>query len=272
MKKTIFAVAFLFATITVSAQFYVSVSGGPAFSAGEKKLSPQGNVGSYGEGFQGQVRGGYFFDEKFGAELAVGYLHGNNQEVVRRQGTYINSKARAYGLALSGIYNATKNLYVRAGLLTKLGGKTVMKGYVSGELPAKPFNPQAPDNATVPLTVEFTRNNEGKFPLGFVGALGFKFKLVGNFDFFTEIEYMGINVDADTSELDSYSIRLAGKDISEYPAAVGTQIKNSPSLGGLLADKITYVDNPTAGKPEAEPFQAPYSSFGFNLGVTYTFK
>lgn len=270
MRKIVLAIAFLLATVSVSAQFYASLSGGPTFKVGEKKLSPTGNMGSYGEGFQGQIRGGYFFNEKFGADLAIGYLHGNSQEIINTKGTFLNAKARAYGAALSGIYNVTKNLYVRAGLLTKLGGKTVMDGYISRELPAKALNPAAPAAATVPLIVDFTRNNRGKFPIGFLGSLGFKFDLGSNFGFFTEIEYMGINVNAKTSELGEYSIKLAGKDISKYPAAVGNYLKQS--LGTILADEISYVDNPSKGKPEAKSFKVPYSSIGFNFGITYTFK
>ena len=71
MKKYLLLVAII-ATTSVSAQFYVSGSGGYAIgSAGirmgqiETDTHEEATYGSYGEGWNGQIRVGYFFNETF---------------------------------------------------------------------------------------------------------------------------------------------------------------------------------------------------------------
>lgn len=286
MKKTLLTIAIALASLTVSAQkgFYVSLAGGPTFKAGTKVLSERsGLTGSYGEGFQGQLRGGYFFNDKIGIDLGVGYLHGAKQQIIETPAS-ITGSARAYGLALTGVYNVLENVYVRGGLLTKLGGKTLVKSDLDATFPT----------AAGPalLNVKFTRDNKGSFPLGFIGALGVKFDLASNFGMFVELDYQGINVPAKKSVLGDLSASLDGRALSkaQLQGAIGQQLagllqiaQQNPkdprlaalptiaTLNNLISDEITYVDNPTPGKPESKSTDAPYSSFGFSIGVTYHF-
>lgn len=289
MKKLLLFVALIAAT-TVSAQFYVSGSAGYAFAGGKKVLgsedTPKGSKelkGSYGEGIQTQLRGGYFFNDKWGVELAVGYLHGSNQKVKKvNMGTLqaeIEARGRAFGASLSAVYNVTENFYARAGFLTKLGGKTEALGSVNAKLPAQLFNPAAPAGTpAVPLNIDFTRDYKGKFPFGFIGALGYKHPVAENWSIFGEVEYMNINVTRKKSMIGDFSASLGGKKVTRdvllaQLAALPDQVKGQfSSLAPLLSDELVYVDKPDPKKPkEAKIGDVPYSSFGINFGVIYSF-
>lgn len=260
MKKTVLAIAMLFATISVSAQdFYVALSAGASGGASQKVLRTGGDLsGSYGEGYQGHLRLGYMFTKKLGVDLGVGYLHGSDQQIANSNGLDVVGRARAFGASLAGVYNFSENVYLRAGLLTKLGGRTDIVGSVSQG----------------PLVINFERDNHGQFPLGFMGAFGVKFKLNNNWGVFAEMEYQGINVAADISKLDTYSATLNGQEITKETLAgvlATLPVAAQMQLGGLIADEVKYVDNPTLGKPETKSIDAPYSSFGVNIGVVYSF-
>lgn len=274
MKKMILAVVVLFTTVTVSAQeFYLALGGGRSYKASEKKVSNSSVFeGSYGEGYQAQLRFGYLFNEKFGVDLGVGYLQGDAQQVMETPAN-LKGSARAFGLALTGVYNLSKNVYVRGGLLTKLGGRTEIEGSIDTNLP----NITSEGVVMVPLSIDIVRHNKGSFPLGFVGVFGVKFDLGSNFGIFAEMEYLGINVPADRSTLNSFSATLAGQAVSKdallqkvgtLPASVQAQLG---ALLPLISDEVVYVDNPT-NMNETKSFDAPYSSFGFNIGITYSFK
>lgn len=279
MKKTILAAAMLFASLTVSAQkgYYVSVAGGSTGMANQKLLSTSDGAlkGSYGEGFQAQLRGGYFFNDKIGIDLGVGYLHGDDQQI-RNDYLKINARARAFGAALTGVYNLSEHVYVRAGVLTKIGGKSIAEGTLDLDIPAEWVNPAAAGSgATVPLHVEFDRDNKGKLPVGFIGAFGVKFKLADNWGIFGEMEYQGIDVTPDTSTLTRFSGTVAGKPVERNQLLA--LIEANPQAAYVfredklsIYDEFTYSDNPDPNT-QRKSFDAPYSSFGFAIGVTYFF-
>lgn len=274
MRKSILAVAFLFVTISMSAQFYISGSTGYAFATEEKvlgketTLSANGLVnnelkGSYGKGLQNQLRIGYFLSKKVGIELAAGYLHGTNQNVRKIYGipnaaeASIIARGRAFGGSLSLVYNITENVYARAGYLTKLGGRTEAIGNVK--------------YAPLGLNLDFTTDFHGKLPSGVIAAVGYKFPIAEKFSVFFEAEYMNINVKRDKSKLREFSATLAGNSLtrdqflgalSTQPTAVQTQFAE---LKPLLADETTW------GQGAFPSSEAPYSSFGLNIGITYTF-
>ena len=81
MRKTLLsAIAFILGATAMYSQAYISVSGGYGFKAHEKTLGRDATnpaaitdlKGSYGEGYQAQLRGGYFFHKRWGTELALG--------------------------------------------------------------------------------------------------------------------------------------------------------------------------------------------------------
>ncbi|MCG8219980.1 hypothetical protein J2Q02_06855 [Tenacibaculum finnmarkense genomovar finnmarkense] len=81
MNKKILAAIIMFASLSASAQVYVSASSGYSFKAVESKMGTkttlsgvENTYGSYGEGTHTQVRAGYFFNDKWGIEAAAGYF------------------------------------------------------------------------------------------------------------------------------------------------------------------------------------------------------
>lgn len=263
-------ITLLFMATTVSAQFYVSGTAGYAFAAGEKELGKKITAlnksedlkGSYGKGMPFQIRGGYFFAEKLGVELGVGYLLGAEADVQKVMATGMptvdmKAKSRAYGASLSLVYNLTSNIYARAGLLTKIGGKTILEGEV--EVPE------------IGLDIDFKTDFHGKPPLGFIGALGYALPITDNIAIFGEVEYMGISVARDKSKLQEFSAKYAGKEVTKdmllmalksLPAQVQGQFK---SLLPLLSDEAEW------GKGDLPSKKAPYSSIGVNIGISYSF-
>lgn len=281
----IYVTIVLFAITSVaSAQFYVSGTAGYALGMNKKVLGTEmikaGEAkdlkGSYGEGFVSQLKGGYFFNEKFAVELGFGYLKGSKQQVqhvtvVGVPNVDVKANANAYGASLAVVYKITNNIYARAGLLTKVGGKTEVNGNVKTKLPVALLNPAAPATQLGDLNVDFKTDFHGKLPLGFLGAVGYQYPIAENFSIFAEVEYMGINVERKTSELQKFSANFSGTSltrdqllgaISKLPAQ---NQKQFAALLPLVQDKAEW------GKGSLPSKTAPYSSFGFNVGVSYTF-
>ena len=94
MRRTLLgAIAFIFGATAMYSQAYLSVSGGYGFKTHQKVLGRDATdptaitelKGSYGEGYQAQLRGGYFFHKRWGGELALGYLHGEDIDTNKNQ-------------------------------------------------------------------------------------------------------------------------------------------------------------------------------------------
>ena len=281
MKHSIIVfMAFLVSVISYS-QIQVSVSTGYAFASAGMKLGETVNVsetgnsyGSYGEGANVQVRGTYFFNESFGVDLSFGYLQGADQTVseVNTPSTDIDAvaRARAFGASTSVVYKFTNNIYGRFGALLKVGGKTeavVYRKAVFSEAEADAFGvPEGSYSET-----NYTEDFHGHFPLGFVGALGYKFDLDSNFSLFVEAEYYGISLKRKDSELAEFNTNIVLPD--------GTVAREGfYSLDNLpdgTVRKTTYVDNlSNTNTDDSKKLsqRVPYSSFGVNFGVTYKFK
>jgi len=279
MKNLLFAVAVLVVT-SVSAQSYISVSGGYAVpSAGvlfgeiTTVNGVENSYGSYGEGINTQIRFGHFFNDTFGVDLGFAYLHGTDQTVteVNMPGMEVNAiaRGRAFGFTPSVVYKFTDNLYGRFGALIKLGGKT--EAVVS--------NMTVLDDATAGAmglpSGSYTQTNyvedfHGQLPLGFVGAFGYKQSIGNNLDLFVEAEYMGISVKRKDSEIVEFNTDVVLPD-----GTVAVQgLYSLDNLPAGYVKKSTYVDelpltNTDASKKLAQ--KVPYSSFGINFGITYTF-
>ena len=269
MKKFLLLAVAVAAVSTTYGQFYTSLSGGYGFAAGKKvvgeEVSATGSKtelkDSYGDGLQAQIRAGYFFTEKIGAELALGYLHGKDITTNKTPAVEMIGHGRAYGMSLSGVYNFTQNIYARAGAVIKIGGKSIVKTSLNTQIPAQLINPGAPAGATVPLTADFTNDFHGKFTVGFIGAVGYKHMISENIAVFGEVEYLAINVPRDKSKLVEFNSTLNGTAIN--PATLSSILAvASPDLVPLMSEEYTWTDAP----------DAPYSSFGFNIGLTYYFK
>ncbi|WP_276166760.1 outer membrane beta-barrel protein [Zobellia alginiliquefaciens] len=264
-----------------NAQLQVSASSGYALGSATMKLGERVNAsetentyGSYGEGVNFQVRGTYFFDESFGVDLGIGYLHGTDQDIsmVNLPDTEVDAiaRARAFGASASVVYKFTNNIYGRFGALIKLGGKTegvVYQKSVFSEAEADALGvPQGSYSET-----NYKEDFHGHFPLGFVGALGYQYELNSNFSVFVEAEYYGISLKRKDSELSAFHTDVKLPDGSVAVNGLYT-LENLPD--GVVK-KTDYVDNlsNTNTDPSQELSQkVPYSSFGLNIGVTYKFK
>ena len=229
-----------------------------------------------------QIRAGYFFNETFGVDLGLGYLYGLDQTIqqVNLPGTELDIKARgrAYGLSASMVYKFTNNIYGRFGALIKVGGRTEAIGKADVSLPAGAV-PGVPIETS--LQVDFTQDYYGRLPLGFVGALGYKYDLNKKISLFVEAEYMGISVTRDHSKMENFSAvikTLDGNTVADLSVdQLRGLVSSNPSLASLAPtfyNEITYLDelplSNTDGSKQLSQ-KVPYSSFGFNIGFTYTF-
>ena len=287
MKKKLLSVAAVVLGIAaMHGQAYVSLSGGYGFQSNQKVVGKDAtNIaavsdlkGSYGEGYQAQLRGGYFFTKRLGAELALGYLHGGDIATNKNQILDMTAHGRAFGASLSAVFNITDNLYVRAGAVTKIGGKTESTTKLNANLPLRVFSPLAPDT-TVNMKAEFQTNFHGKIPFGFIGGIGYRFNITDKISLFVEGEYLNINVPRKTSKLESFS---ASRTIGSATTELKLQefkgymevLKRMPSLPQTerlkqLANQISpLLEDEYSWEGKGAP-DAPYSSIGFHFGVTY---
>jgi hypothetical protein len=288
MKKyLLFTIAMVFAT-SMSAQIYVSASGGYAMGSAGVKFGDKTTIngientyGSYGEGLNAQFRMGYNFNKTFGLEFGLGYLHGADQTIKSVVGipgqpnVDIIARGRAFGFSSSVVYNFSDNLYGRFGALIKVGGKTEVVGSIeslslpAGAIPGVPI--------ATNLDVDFIQDYKGRLPLGFIGAMGYKHQIGKNLNIFAELEYMGISVTRDTSEIVEFDASL-----QEVPGSTlsidqvrGILEAGGSSLAGIFNKDIEYVDELPLGHTDSKKQLSqtvPYSSFGLNFGITYTFS
>jgi hypothetical protein len=292
MKKILFFILMLVAT-TASAQYYVSVSGGYSIPSsgmilGTSLTSDQSiatvKKGSYGEGFNTQFRAGYFFSKTFGLELGFAYLHGDDQNVdsyrtnvsaanvtsivERTKGT---AHARAYGLNLALIYNFNDNIYGKFGAITKIAGAT------------KAEFVKTTNTAFGPIIATGKIDYSGRLPLGFTASIGYKHKISSTVSLFAELEYLGINLTRDSSEYTKLAVAypavpqgfLGGGQPAQTIPAYTWQLgqANHPVFPTPTKD-IEYVDSlDPLNKDQSKSLTSivPYSSFGLNIGVIYSF-
>ena len=278
MKRSILMLAMILATVSASAQFYVSASGGYSISSAGVRFGTEttatgveNTYGSYGEGMHTQLRGGYFFNDTFGVEVGFGYLNGADQTSLLvdlpAQAQYINIEARgkAYGASASLVYKFTNNIYGRFGALIKVGGRTESDGKINIAL-----------SPTEMLNVDYTQDYKGRLPLGFIGAVGYKYDLSDRVSLFAELEYMGVSVTRDSSEITEFSANVNGEARSiDDVRAIFANHPNYSNLAPVFNKNIEYVDElPLGANPAGEKQlsqKVPYSSFGINIGATFYF-
>ena len=317
MKRIFLLAGLLAACYTSSAQVYVSATGGYAWGVPSTKIGEESingkesvNFGTFGEGLNTQLRVGYFFNKTWGVDLGFGYLHGANQTIVHRKvdnaslrglNASLDAEAigrgRAYGAALSVIYNFTDNFYGRFGFLTKIGGRTEVVAHststIKGEIPApmvtalKAFIPALSgvrDGATIETT--YTEDYKGKMPFGTIAALGYNYNFTEHLAIFAELEYMNISVKRDYSDIKDFkqtlkaTLNIGGQPVEkEITLASLNNFKEDGSYqdfrGQSYQKHVDYVESATSeelAKPNKKLTEkASYSSLGLNFGIKYTF-
>ena len=278
--KMLIAVLAIFST-TAYGQWQVSASSGYAVGSAGMKLGEritttetENSYGSYGEGTNFQLRGTYFFDDSFGFDLGVGYLHGSDQDisVVSLPDTEVNAvaRARAFGASASVVYKFTNNIYGRFGALLKLGGKTegvIYQKSVFSEAEAEAFGvPEGSYSET-----NYKEDFHGHFPLGFVGALGYKYDLDDNFSLFVEAEYYGISLKRKDSEISEFNTDVKLPDGTVAVSGLYT-IDNLPEGVDRTTTYVDNLSNTNTDTSKELSQKVPYSSFGLNIGITYKFN
>lgn len=280
--KQIFILCTLLLLSTMShAQFEISASGGYAIGSAGMKLGEEQSAstientyGSYGEGLNAQLRGTYFFNEHIGADLSLGYLHGDDQTVskVRLTGYEVDAvaRARAFGAAASLVYRFNANVYTRLGALVKLGGKTEAVVHQKAN-----FTQAEADAFGVPFgsytDTNYIEDYHGHFPLGFIAAIGYKHQLNATLSLFVEAEYYGISLKRKDSELTAFNTNVV---LPDGTVAVSS-LYSLDNLPDGVNRTTTYVDDiPTANTDTSKELsvKVPYSSFGINFGIIYKFK
>ena len=325
MKRIFLVASLLWAGYTASAQVYVSVTGGyawgvPSTKIGEESINGKESVrfGTFGEGINSQLRVGYFFNKTWGIDISAGYLYGEDQLVKREVSKKniantpltatidgeVKGRGRAFGAALSVIYNFTDNFYGRFGLLTKIGGKTeaIAHSYTTTnqDIPVAalarlglslPGLSGLPTSAVIKqgATIEtsYTEDYKGKMPFGTIAAFGYKYNVTEKLAIFAELEYMNIAVKRDYSELREFNqtlkatISVAGQNRNvEVPLKSLDGFTNG-SYNDVLRGQVyhqhtDYVEEATkeelannSAKKLTE--KASYSSLGVNFGVKISF-
>lgn len=287
MKHLIIVFSALCITAISYGQFQVSVSSGYAISSAGMKLGEKMNTtqtentyGSYGEGTNIQVRGTYFFNDKFGLDLALGYLNGADQTVSEVSTPTIDvdaiARARAFGAGISMVYNFNENFYGRLGALLKVGGKTEAVVYNNSALSADQI---ADFNAAgLPVTTgaysetNYVEDYHGHFPLGVVAALGYTYDLDTHFSLFVEAEYYGISLKRKDSEIAEFNTDIFYNDGTIAIPGYNT-LDNLPDgyfKDTTYVDELSHADAATDGSKKLSQ-KVPYSSFGLNFGLTYKF-
>jgi outer membrane protein with beta-barrel domain len=281
MKQLFMVLTALLLSTTSYAQFEVSTSGGYAIGSagmktGEKQTTngTENYYGSYGEGFNAQLRGTYYYNDRFGFDLSLGYLHGSDQTVsnVRLPGYEVDAiaRARAFGASASLVYRFNTNVYTRIGALVKLGGKTEAVVHQKAN-----FSQAEADAFGIPLgsysETNYVEDYHGQFPLGFVAAIGYRHQLNTTFSVFVEAEYYGISLKRKDSEITAFNTNVVLPDGTVAVSGLYT-IDNLPA--GI--NKTThYVDDLPSDNTDSSKelaVKVPYSSFGINIGVIYKFK
>lgn len=296
MRKNLLLLVAFCSINAAFAQFYVSPSIGYGIgSAGiltgtslnEAQNEATNHYGSFGEGMNVQLRAGYFWSEMFGVELGVAYLNGADQNTSSYETndagaisevTNSTAHARAYGLTAALIYNFNEHFYGKIGMVTKVGGKTEAEFTRDTETPLSAYG-------IAPIMTEGKNDYNGRIPLGFTAAFGYRHSIGGNWSAFAELEYLGINVTRNTSQFQELSITtpaipagIVGENgVPEMTWNLGDAPLDHPVFGTIWApsDEITYEDS--LAEPNNDPSKAlssvaPYSSFGINVGVTYKFS
>lgn len=281
MKQIMIVCTALFISSISFAQFQVSLSSGYAIGSAEMKLGEKINTsqtensyGSYGEGANFQLRGTYFFGESFGAEIGLGYLRGTDQTVSKvnlpNREVDAVARARAFGASASMVYRFTNNIYGRFGALIKVGGKTEAVIYDKTV-----FSQDEADAFGVPLgsysETNYKEDFHGQFPLGFIAALGYKYDLNNNLSFFAEAEYYGISLKRKDSELSEFNTDIVLPD-GTVAVAGFYSLDNLPDGYNKETTYVDNLDNNNTDSSKKLSQKVPYSSFGINFGITYTFN
>ena len=261
MKKVLLLSLTVFIATSLSAQFYAGFGVGYGMGASKRvngrEYTDNSRVniyGSYGEGFNANLKLGFMFSENIGFELGTSYLIGSSQ--TKEKSEYILQEAKSSGLRLAPqlVIKLDNGLYSRFGMIVPVMGKTVITNTNDH------YDPTG--FGVVFVKQESTMEAKGSFSMGFIGAIGYAYALSDNMDLFAEVEYIGMSIKSGSAKLTQYDVD--GKDQLE---GMKTFYKEYEFVDEVTSDDNKNMDE--AGKGLKQ--KAPFSSIGLNIGIVMKF-
>jgi hypothetical protein len=251
MKRSITAVLAILFVFTVTNLFsqsaYVKLGGGYGLSLASQMVydSPttQGEntshsytYGSFGEGINFQLGFGYNVNPNLAFELDGSYTLGKKFEYTSGTGIVVTNKwyANTISIMPSVVVKAPmKDItpYTRFGMIIGIPSK---------------FWEQTATGTGAPAGTNKWKESGGS-ALGIQGAVGMSFKAGKNLGFFAEIFGIGMNY------------------------APGTAENTETFTGQTVSPTITYQESGVNTATAQETPRYSFSSFGMNIGVSYTF-
>jgi hypothetical protein len=248
MKNKLFIIVLLvlFSFVGSSAfsqNVYVKLGGGYGLSLASQEMYDAGvspahdyKYGSYGEGIDFGLGFGYNVNSNIAFEVAGSYTLGKKYEnTFTLLGGSITDK------------NYANTICIMPSVIVKAPLKDITPYTRFGMVLGIPTKFEEVTSTAVTGTLKYKET--GGLAMGIQGAVGINFKAGKHLGIFAEVFGIGMNY------------------------APGTKENTETYTGGTLDPTITYQENwtPAAGDNTAEKPRYSFSSFGMNVGLTYTF-
>lgn len=259
MKKILLIVLAAIFTLNISAQkMYVGASfsyqlPGTKWAIGQKVTSDTKTnlYGSMGAGMRPALRFGYMFNDNFGAELGLGYFLGSkvtlSDKNTQTDGVVMQTAtAKFMSASLQTVFRTSFGIYSKIGLYLPVSGSTFIE-----------YDQKI-------ATSHIVQNYElkGRMTTGFMGTIGYAYTLNDKIDLYLEAEYIGMKIYKKYSTMTAFTVN----DVDQLPSLKKYSIETE------------FVDElPTAAQTDMNVAKkdltsaTQYSSFGFNLGLTFKF-
>jgi hypothetical protein len=254
-KILLIVVAISFATV-MNAQFYIGVNAGYGVGAGKSAIGSETSgtkttniYGSFGKGINLGLNPGFMFTENLGVQFGVNYLMGGTQTLYKDANEIMEGKSNGLRLTPQLVVKLENGLYSRFGMIVPVMGKTVVTDvdndyYGSGQK----------------LEAEF--ESVGSFSTGFIGSVGYGYKMSDNMTLFGEVEYISLLIKSGTRTITKYDV--AGVD---QLANMTTSQKETEYVDEIDSATVTTTSEPSKALKDKTVF----SSFGVNFGIIMNF-
>jgi hypothetical protein len=224
--------------------------------------------GSYGQGLNFGLTGGYMFNENIGAELGISFLMGSKQEftassfdfdtasstITTNEGTITLDDIKMIRLnpAIKLTFGDEVRPYLRLGIILGLGtGYTRMEEMVT-TVSGTFFNDT--------IISEMLSEYKGGAAFGFNSAFGVDFNLSDNLVLFGELSFSSVSWAATESKVTK--LEIDGVDYIENA--------DPDDLITKYEDEYT-VSTSATGSQKALKTYRPFGNFGISAGLLFTF-
>lgn len=225
--------------------------------------------GSYGQGLNFGIMGGYMFNQNVGVEIAVSYLVGS--EKVFTYSTVAADSAMGTVTNFDGTITFDKIKMIRINPSVKLTMGDDVRPYLrmgfiiglsTGYTRTEESTAVTIGSTTDTTTIEKVIDYSGGTAFGFSSAVGVDIDLTDNLVFFGELNFTSLAWAATRSEITKYTYN--GQDIvaTATPGSLETEYVDdySASIGGSSGSTTKVFKS-----------YLPFGTFGINAGVAFTF-